>query len=62
MGFDLATPCIPRQRSTTCAISVVAKCYLNVIDGHVNVTQLGRIFKPKSCLKATSNLTCKRLV
>ena len=28
MGFDQATPCIPRQRSTTCAISVVAKCYL----------------------------------
>ena len=28
MGFELATPCIPPQRSTTCASSVVAKCYI----------------------------------
>ena len=44
MGFDPATPCIPRQRSTTCAISVVANCYLNVIDEHVNVYSAGTIF------------------
>ena len=44
MGFDPATPCIPRQRSTTCAISVFAKCYLNVIDKHVNVCLAGTNF------------------
>ena len=44
MGFDPATPCIPRQRSITCARSVVAKCYLNVIDEHVNVYSAGTNF------------------
>ena len=32
-----ATPSTPRQRSTTCAISVVAKCHLYVINEQVNV-------------------------
>ena len=44
MGFEPATPCIPRQRSTTCAISVVAKCYLNVLDEPVNVYSTGTNF------------------
>ena len=44
VGFDPATSCIPRQRSTTCAISVVAKYYLNVIDEHVNVYSGGTNF------------------
>ena len=44
MGFNPPTPCIPRQRSTTCAISVAAKRYLNVIDEHVNVHSAGTNF------------------
>ena len=45
MGFEPATPCIPRLRSTTCAISVGAKCYLNVIDELVNMYSAGTNFK-----------------
>ena len=59
MGFEPATPRIPRQRSTTCAISVVATCYLNVIDEPVNMYSAETIFKPKLCFKATSNLIYK---
>ena len=41
--FEPATSCIPRQRSTTWAISEVTKYYLNIIhvDEQVNV-YLGR--------------------
>ena len=34
----------PRQRSTTCAISEVTKCHLNVIDEQVNVYSAGTNF------------------
>ena len=44
MGFEPATPCISRQRSTTCAIPVVRKCYLIVIDEPVNVYSAGTNF------------------
>ena len=37
LGFELAASCIPRQRSTTWAISGVTKYHLNVIDEQVNV-------------------------
>ena len=37
LEFEPATSCIPRQRSTTWAISEVTKYHLNVIDEQVNV-------------------------
>ena len=44
LGFEPATSCVPRQRSTTCAISEGTNYRLNVIDEEVNVYSAGMNF------------------
>ena len=44
LGFEPATSCIPRKRSTTWAISEVTNYHLNVIDEQVKVYSAGTNF------------------